>query len=122
MEVADNGAQALEMIADGAYDAVLMDVQMPVLDGFAATRDLRARERASGRPRMPVIAMTANAMSGDRDQCLAAGMDDYIPKPVKLAELHRTLARWVGGTDSGAEESVSSGCAVAARAPLPPVC
>ncbi|HYN76287.1 MAG TPA: response regulator [Lamprocystis sp. (in: g-proteobacteria)] len=102
VEVADNGAQALEMIAQGTYDAVLMDVQMPVLDGFAATRDLRAWEHAGGRPRLPVIAMTANAMSGDRDQCLASGMDDYIPKPVKLAELHHTLARWVGGTDAGA--------------------
>jgi two-component system, sensor histidine kinase and response regulator len=99
VEVADNGAAALEMIAAGTYDAVLMDVQMPVLDGFAATRELRAREHRDGRLRMPVIAMTANAMSGDRDQCLAAGMDDYIPKPVKLAELHRTLAQWVGGAD-----------------------
>jgi two-component system, sensor histidine kinase and response regulator len=96
VEVADNGAEALAMIAAGSYDAVLMDVQMPVLDGFAATRELRTREREGGKPRLPVIAMTANAMSGDRDQCLAAGMDDYIPKPVKLAELHRTLARWVG--------------------------
>ena len=122
VDVADNGALALQMIANGAYNAVLMDVQMPVLDGFAATRDLRAWEHAGGRPRLPVIAMTANAMSGDRDQCLAAGMDDYIPKPVKLAELHRSLARWIGETDSGAEGSVSSGCAVAARAPLPPVC
>ena len=103
VDIADNGALALDMIANGTYDAVLMDVQMPVLDGFATTGGLRAWERAGGRPRLPVIAMTANAMSGDRDQCLAADMDDYIAKPVKLAELHRTLARWLGGTDSGAE-------------------
>jgi CheY-like chemotaxis protein len=95
--VADNGAQALDLLAAGHYDAVLMDVQMPVLDGFAATRELRIREQQDGRPRMPVIAMTANAMSGDRAQCLDAGMDDYIPKPVKLAELHGTLAQWIDG-------------------------
>ena len=95
--VADNGAQALDLLAAGHYDAVLMDVQMPVLDGFAATSALRTREHRNGEPRVPVIAMTANAMSGDRAQCLAAGMDDYIPKPVKLAELYRTLAQWIDG-------------------------
>ncbi|WP_295413576.1 response regulator [uncultured Thiodictyon sp.] len=95
VEVADNGAAALELIAQHAYDAVLMDVQMPVMDGFAATQALRSREQASGGPRLPVIAMTANAMSGDRDLCLAAGMDDYIPKPVRLAELHRVLDQWI---------------------------
>ncbi|WP_295449221.1 response regulator [uncultured Thiodictyon sp.] len=95
VEVADHGAAALELIAQRSYDAVLMDVQMPVMDGFAATRELRSREQHSGGPRLPVIAMTANAMSGDRDLCLAAGMDDYIPKPVRLAELHRVLDHWL---------------------------
>ena len=95
VKVAGDGAAALDLIAVGDFDLVLMDVQMPVLDGFAATRALRAREQELGLPRLPVIAMTANAMSGDRDLCLAAGMDDYIPKPVRLAELHRVLDQWV---------------------------
>jgi signal transduction histidine kinase/CheY-like chemotaxis protein len=95
VEVADNGAAALERIAAGPYDLVLMDVQMPVMDGFAAPRALRERERQAGGPRLPVIAMTANAMSGDRDLCLEAGMDDYLSKPVRLAELHRVLDQWV---------------------------
>jgi two-component system, sensor histidine kinase and response regulator len=95
VDVADDGAAALDRLDHGSYDAVLMDVQMPVMDGFAATRALRARERETGRGRVPVIAMTANAMTGDRELCLAAGMDDYIPKPVTLAELRRTLAQWV---------------------------
>ena len=94
VEVADNGAAALDLIAAGSYDLVLMDVQMPVMDGFATTRALRERERQLGAPRLPVIAMTANAMAGDRELCLAAGMDDYLPKPVKLAELHRLLDHW----------------------------
>ena len=100
VEVADDGAAALGRLDDGVYDAVLMDVQMPVMDGFAATRALRLRERETGRPRVPVIAMTANAMTGDRDRCLAAGMDDYIPKPVTLAELRRTLEQWVAPVSS----------------------
>jgi two-component system sensor histidine kinase/response regulator len=98
VEVAGDGAAALDLIAQQSYDAVLMDVQMPVLDGFAATRELRSREQRSGGPRLPVIAMTANAMAGDRALCLAAGMDDYIPKPVRLAELHRVLDQWLTAT------------------------
>ena len=95
VEVADTGEAALERLAAGGFDLVLMDVQMPVMDGFAATRTLRERERAAGAPRLPVIAMTANAMSGDRDECLAAGMDDYLPKPVRLSELNRVLGQWL---------------------------
>ena len=95
VEVANDGAQALHRLEAEGFDAVLMDVQMPVMDGFSATRALRQREQASGQRRIPVIAMTANAMSGDRDRCLDAGMDDYIAKPVNLAELRRTLTRWL---------------------------
>jgi CheY-like chemotaxis protein len=86
-----DGASAVEAVAGGDFDAVLMDVQMPVLDGLAATRAIRALPGPAGRVR--VIALTANAMSGDREECLAAGMDDYLSKPVETAALSQALAR-----------------------------
>ncbi|HEY3284826.1 MAG TPA: PAS domain S-box protein [Armatimonadota bacterium] len=90
-DVAGNGAAALEALSSSAYDVVLMDVQMPVMDGFEATRALRLRE-AGAPARTPVIAMTAHAMEGDRERCLSAGMDDYVSKPVAPGELDRVLA------------------------------
>jgi two-component system, sensor histidine kinase and response regulator len=93
--VADDGAQALERALSEPFDLVLMDCEMPIMDGFEATRCLRERMPAgAGRP-LPIVALTANAMAGDRDKCLAAGMDDYIPKPIKLEHLVRTLGRWL---------------------------
>ncbi len=94
-----NGAEAIERLARERFDAVLMDMQMPVLDGLGATRQWREREHREGLPHTPVIAMTANAMARDRDACLEAGMDDYLAKPVKLAELRETLARWLPVAD-----------------------
>ena len=83
-DVVADGKQAVEAVRARAYDVVLMDCQMPELDGFEATRSIRALEREEGRsPRAHVIALTANAMKGDRERCLEAGMDDYLPKPVK---------------------------------------
>ncbi|BDI30378.1 hypothetical protein CCAX7_24290 [Capsulimonas corticalis] len=85
-----NGFDALEALEHGKYDLVLMDVQMPEMSGLEATEAIRLRERKTGR-RIPIFAMTANAMAGDRDDCLDAGMDDYISKPVKPIELHEKL-------------------------------
>ncbi len=90
--VAD-GAQALQRLREERFDAVLMDVQMPVLDGLAATAALRDPANGALDPRIPVIALTANAMAGDRERCLDAGMDDYLSKPLKRAALEEALAR-----------------------------
>jgi two-component system, sensor histidine kinase and response regulator len=94
-DVVQTGAEAIERLASGVYDAVLMDMQMPVLDGLGATRQWREHEHREGRSHTPIIAMTANAMATDRDACLEAGMDDYLAKPVKLSDLRETLARWL---------------------------
>ena len=95
--VAENGAVALDLLERQSFDLVLMDCQMPVMDGYEATRRLR-RSSAAQNPRIPVIAMTANAMAGDREQCLAAGMDDYIAKPIDAAQVYITLERYLGTT------------------------
>jgi len=95
VELADNGAVALEKLQtalDGHYDLVLMDMQMPVMDGITATRELRRLERFAD---LPVVAMTANVMAAEREKCLAAGMNDHIAKPIDPALLFETLARWL---------------------------
>lgn len=96
---AANGAQALAMVQQAPFALVLMDCQMPDMDGFEATRAIRAWESRAARggtaPRLPIIAITANAMQGDRERCLEAGMDDYITKPVDVAQLERVLDRFL---------------------------
>jgi signal transduction histidine kinase/DNA-binding response OmpR family regulator len=94
--VAEDGQQALAALAASDYDLVLMDCQMPVMDGFEATRRLRANDPPVLNPRVPIVAMTANAMAGDREKCLAAGMNDYLSKPVNEAALLQTVARVLG--------------------------
>ena len=87
-EVAEDGEQALERLRRGGLDLVLMDCQLPLLDGWEATRRWRAEETG---PRLPIVALTANAVLGDRERCLAAGMDDYLSKPVELEQLARVV-------------------------------
>ena len=93
--IVDDGRAGVDAWAEGGWDAVLMDVQMPVLDGYAATREIRERETGT---RVPVIAMTAAAIEGERERCLASGMDDYLTKPVDPAALAATLSHWLEGT------------------------
>ncbi|MEJ7594301.1 MAG: response regulator [Planctomycetaceae bacterium] len=90
VEVAENGEDTIALWQSGSFDVILMDVQMPVLDGLQATERIRELERASG-TYIPIIAMTARAMKGDRERCLAAGMDDYVSKPIRRQELERGL-------------------------------
>lgn len=95
VEVANNGVEALEILSKQSFDCVLMDCQMPELDGYEATKLLRERENRTKSPRIPVIALTANAMQGDREKCLASGMDDYLPKPFYKDRLVAMLNRWL---------------------------
>ncbi len=90
-----NGQEALEALVAGAFNLVLMDCQMPVMDGFEATRLIRQNSSGEFDAAIPIIAMTANAMEGDRESCLAAGMDDYLSKPISYATLAATLGRWL---------------------------
>ncbi|MCA1899884.1 MAG: response regulator, partial [Chloroflexi bacterium] len=99
VDAVETGAQALERVKTGGYDAVLMDVQMPEMDGFEATRQIRAWEAQKG-GRIPIIAMTAHAMSGDRERCLEAGMDDYVSKPLEPRVLFNALERWAKKRDN----------------------
>ncbi len=94
-DAVSDGNQALDALRNRRYDLVLMDCQMPVMDGFTATGEIRRREEATGRARQLIVAMTANAMQGDREACLESGMDGYVSKPVTPVKLREVLERWV---------------------------
>ena len=98
--VAANGREALDRVAREPFDVVLMDVQMPEMGGFEATAAIRARETERHAPRLPIIAMTAHAMKGDRERCLAAGMDDYLSKPLDPRQLCALVEQMAGGAPS----------------------
>jgi CheY-like chemotaxis protein len=107
-----NGREAIEALAREEFDLVLMDVQMPEMDGLEATRAIRVQEQNTGR-HLPIVAMTAHAMKGDRERCLEAGMDDYLSKPVQKAELFRVLeAQGSTRPATGPEAAVVSNDAV----------
>ena len=110
VEVADNGQEAVEACARTSYDALLMDCQMPIMDGFVATAKIREQE--GPKRRTPIVAMTASAMAGDRERCLAAGMDDYVSKPISPESISEVLRRWIkrpaASLEAEAEEGPSS--------------
>jgi PAS domain S-box-containing protein len=117
-DVASSGLDALQACSQASYDAILMDCQMPDMDGFKATAWIRQREAEAGR-RTPIIALTASIMPGDREKCLAAGMDDYLSKPVRLQTLDSTLRRWM--TRPGPAPATPQGVAQAGpESALPP--
>jgi CheY-like chemotaxis protein len=103
VSVVGDGRAAVEAVKDGQYDLVLMDIQMPGMDGFEATAAIRAREKITG-GRIPIVAMTAHAIKGDEEKCIAAGMDGYVSKPIQTVELFSVIARMLtprAGGDAG---------------------
>jgi len=102
--VAGNGREALDAVAKDAFDIVFMDVQMPELDGFEATAGIRENEKGTGRHQV-VIALTAHAMKGDRERCMAVGMDDYLCKPIRPQELDEMLEKYLALRTESANKS-----------------
>lgn len=94
-EIASDGIEALKKISEHRFDLILMDCQMPNLDGLEATQRIRSMEADAKTDRTPIVALTANAMVGDREKCLAAGMDDFLAKPFKVEEIRQKISIWI---------------------------
>lgn len=109
VEIANNGQEAVDMCERADFDLVLMDCMMPIKDGYAATKEIREKQQAGTMPHFPVIALTANAIEGDREKCLKSGMDDYLPKPFKSEELHRILRTWLNSPVTSNKKSNADG-------------
>jgi CheY-like chemotaxis protein len=118
VDVAAHGQEAIDILQTRCYDLVFMDIQMPIMDGLQATQRIRQAEAATGISPVPIIAMTALVMAGDREKCLAVGMNDYLTKPLSPSALQTILERWIPGmsvklqktdiiTDEAADQSES---------------
>ena len=103
LEVASNGHEAIEILARQPFDLVLMDVQMPEMDGIETTKAIREKEARSDE-HIPIVAMTAHAMKGDKERCLDAGMDDYVAKPIKAEDLLEVIHRFLGDSEAPGED------------------
>jgi len=114
--VVNNGREALEAHAQGGFDLILMDCHMPEMDGYEATRAIRQREVASGGKRIPIIALTANAMARDREECLEAGMDDHLSKPFNMLALQELLERWMTRDAAGPSQAAAIAAQATAKA------
>jgi CheY-like chemotaxis protein len=99
VDIAENGAVGLALINKKNFNIVFMDIQMPVMDGLEATSVIRKIEQEEGLPRIPVIAMTAHALEGDRERCIEGGMDGYITKPIHIHELTDVILKWATASD-----------------------
>lgn len=102
--LARNGKEAVDKVSQLDFDCVLMDCQMPVMDGYEATRKIRENKALSS---LPIVAMTANAMQGDKEKCVAAGMNDHVAKPINTNELFSTLAKWISAKEAGGQEAIT---------------
>ena len=117
-DVVPGGVEALESYARDRFDLILMDCQMPGMDGYQTATEIRRRENGD---RTPIVAMTANAIDGDHERCLEAGMDDYLPKPVRMAALAETLQRWIPQAVASIPERATSVSAIPVpTCPRPP--
>jgi len=120
VSLACNGREAVELWERGGFDLVLMDCQMPQMDGFAAATEIRLRELAGAARRTPIVALTANAMQGDRERCLVAGMDDYLTKPFTQKQLANMVRRWLAPAPACAAGPETASGQFAAQAADPP--
>ncbi len=109
VEIAEQGAAAPEKFIAQRFDIVLMDCQMPVMDGYAAARAIRVHETGTAAPRTPVIAITASTLEGDREKCLPAGMGDFLGKPDALRYLRPKLHRWIASADRAVMPAAAAG-------------